>query len=99
MLFLDEPTTGLDPEIREAMWEELARLRAEERLTILLTTHYLDEADQLADRVAIVDGGRHRRRGHARRAQAAGRGGACRATSLPSLNDVYLQHTRGSVAA
>ena len=58
VLFLDEPTTGLDPEARAAMWEEIARLAREERMTILLTTHYLDEADRLADRLAIVDRGR-----------------------------------------
>ncbi len=58
VLFLDEPTTGLDPEARAAMWEELERLAGEERLTILLTTHYLEEADRLAKRVAIVSRGR-----------------------------------------
>ncbi len=58
VLFLDEPTTGLDPEARAAMWEELARLAKAERLTILLTTHYLEEADELADRLAIVSRGR-----------------------------------------
>jgi ABC-2 type transport system ATP-binding protein len=57
VLFLDEPTTGLDPEVRAAIWQEIARLQAE-GLTILLTTHYLEEADQLASRVAIVDRGR-----------------------------------------
>jgi len=57
VLFLDEPTTGLDPEARAAMWEELERLAAGERLTILLTTHYLEEADRLAGRVAIVSRG------------------------------------------
>ncbi|MCA1217202.1 ATP-binding cassette domain-containing protein [Streptomyces sp. 8L] len=58
VLFLDEPTTGLDPESRTAMWDEIARLAAEESLTILLTTHYLEEADRLAGRIAIVDRGR-----------------------------------------
>jgi ABC-2 type transport system ATP-binding protein len=58
VLFLDEPTTGLDPEARAAMWEELERLANAERLTILLTTHYLEEADRLAGRVAIVSRGR-----------------------------------------
>jgi ABC-2 type transport system ATP-binding protein len=58
VLFLDEPTTGLDPEARAAMWDELARLAERERLTILLTTHYLEEADRLAERVAIVSRGR-----------------------------------------
>jgi ABC-2 type transport system ATP-binding protein len=58
VLFLDEPTTGLDPEARVAMWEELGALASRETLTILLTTHYLEEADQLADRLAIVSRGK-----------------------------------------
>jgi ABC-2 type transport system ATP-binding protein len=58
VLFLDEPTTGLDPEARAQMWDEIARLAREERMTILLTTHYLEEADRLASRLAIVDRGR-----------------------------------------
>jgi ABC-2 type transport system ATP-binding protein len=58
VLFLDEPTTGLDPEARVAMWDELTRLSSEETLTILLTTHYLEEADRLAERVAIVSQGK-----------------------------------------
>jgi ABC-2 type transport system ATP-binding protein len=58
VLFLDEPTTGLDPEARAAMWDEVGRLAGVEGLTILLTTHYLEEADRLADRLAIVDSGR-----------------------------------------
>jgi ABC-2 type transport system ATP-binding protein len=58
VLFLDEPTTGLDPEVRAAMWDEISRLAAEDGLTILLTTHYLEEADRLASRLAIVDRGR-----------------------------------------
>jgi len=58
VLFLDEPTAGLDPESRSAMWQEIDQLSAAEGLTILLTTHYLEEADQLASRLAIVDRGR-----------------------------------------
>ncbi|MFF2851419.1 ATP-binding cassette domain-containing protein [Streptomyces sp. NPDC058001] len=58
VLFLDEPTTGLDPEARTAMWDEIARLAGDEGLTILLTTHHLEEADRLAERIAIVDRGR-----------------------------------------
>jgi len=57
-LFLDEPTTGLDPEVRAAMWTEISRLTEQEGLTILLTTHYLEEADKLASALAIVDRGR-----------------------------------------
>src|SRR5207248_4237711 len=58
VLFLDEPTTGLDPEARAALWVEVERLAAQESLTILLTTHYLEEADRLAERVAIVSRGK-----------------------------------------
>jgi ABC-2 type transport system ATP-binding protein len=58
VLFLDEPTTGLDPESRTAMWQEIARLAGREGMTVLLTTHYLEEADRLASRLAIVDHGR-----------------------------------------
>ncbi|MGW1105230.1 ATP-binding cassette domain-containing protein [Streptomyces sp. NPDC002540] len=58
VLFLDEPTTGLDPEARTAMWDEISRLAGDEGLTIVLTTHYLEEADRLAERIAIVDRGR-----------------------------------------
>jgi ABC-2 type transport system ATP-binding protein len=58
VLFLDEPTAGLDPESRTAMWDEIGRLAADDGLTILLTTHYLEEADRLASRLVIVDRGR-----------------------------------------
>jgi ABC-2 type transport system ATP-binding protein len=57
IFFLDEPTTGLDPVSRVAVWEMLARLKRERDLTILVTTHYMDEADKLCDRIAIVDHG------------------------------------------
>jgi len=58
VLFLDEPTTGLDPEARADLWDEIARLTREDGLTILMTTHYLEEADRLARRLAILDHGR-----------------------------------------
>jgi ABC-2 type transport system ATP-binding protein len=58
VLFLDEPTTGLDPEVRAGMWQEIAGLATEQGKSVLLTTHYLEEADQLAARVAIVDRGK-----------------------------------------
>jgi ABC-2 type transport system ATP-binding protein len=57
ILFLDEPTTGLDPVSRTNVWEMIRRLRQERKLSILLTTHYMDEADKLCDRIAIVDHG------------------------------------------
>ena len=58
LVFLDEPTTGLDPQSRANLWEHIRRLRDEDGVTILLTTHYLDEADALADRLLVMDEGR-----------------------------------------
>ncbi|HXF72760.1 MAG TPA: ATP-binding cassette domain-containing protein [Actinomycetota bacterium] len=58
VLFLDEPTTGLDPEVRAALWREVTGLARDEGLSILLTTHYLEEADAVADHLAILDRGR-----------------------------------------
>jgi ABC-2 type transport system ATP-binding protein len=58
VLFLDEPTTGLDPQSRSALWEEVTRLSREDGVTVFLTTQYLEEADQLAERVGIIDAGR-----------------------------------------
>jgi ABC-2 type transport system ATP-binding protein len=58
ILFLDEPTTGLDPQSRAALWAEVARLAHDEGMTVFLTTQYLEEADVLADRIGIIDHGR-----------------------------------------
>ena len=58
LLFLDEPSTGLDPQSRSHLWDLVRRLRDEQRTTVFLTTHYLDEADALADRLLIIDHGR-----------------------------------------
>jgi ABC-2 type transport system ATP-binding protein len=58
VLFLDEPTTGLDPEARAGLWDDISRFANEDGITVLLTTHYLEEADRLARRVAIVDRGK-----------------------------------------
>lgn len=58
ILFLDEPTTGLDPQSRSALWSEVARLARDEGVTVFLTTQYLEEADVLADRVGIIDNGK-----------------------------------------
>src|SRR5262249_10115453 len=58
IFFLDEPTTGLDPVSRVAVWEMLRKIKSQRDLTVLLTTHYMDEADKLCDRIAIVDHGK-----------------------------------------
>src|ERR1700733_4209261 len=57
LFFLDEPTTGLDPVSRVAVWDMLHKIKSERDLTVLITTHYMDEADKLCDRIAIVDHG------------------------------------------
>jgi len=58
VLFLDEPTLGLDPQTRNYVWDYIERLRREQNVTVVITTHYMDEADKLADRIAIIDHGR-----------------------------------------
>jgi ABC-2 type transport system ATP-binding protein len=58
IFFLDEPTTGLDPVSRVAVWEMLTNIKAKRKLTVLITTHYMDEADRLCNRIAIVDHGK-----------------------------------------
>jgi len=58
VLFLDEPTLGLDPQTRKHIWEYIKKLVKEEHITIILTTHYMDEADMLCDRVSIIDSGK-----------------------------------------
>jgi ABC-2 type transport system ATP-binding protein len=92
VLFLDEPTTGLDPEARADMWREIERLAAEELMTIVLTTHYLEEADRLASQLAIVDRGRVVAEGSPEQLKSE----LARAGGLelePSLEEVYLHHT------
>ena len=58
VLFLDEPTIGLDPQTRRKIWDYVQKLNKETKLTIMLTTHYIEEADELCNRVAIIDHGR-----------------------------------------
>jgi lipooligosaccharide transport system ATP-binding protein len=58
LLLLDEPTTGLDPQVRHLLWDRLYQLRRESGVSLILTTHYMDEAEQLCDRLVIMDGGR-----------------------------------------
>jgi ABC-2 type transport system ATP-binding protein len=57
ILFLDEPTLGLDPQTRNQLWTHVKKLNAEERVTVFLTTHYMEEADRVAHRIAIIDRG------------------------------------------
>ena len=73
LLFLDEPTTGLDVQSRTALWDEVTRLSRQNGVTVFLTTQYLEEADALAQRVGIIDTGTDRRRGNPRLAQGRDR--------------------------
>ncbi len=57
LVFLDEPTTGLDPQSRANLWEHIRALRADHGVTVFLTTHYLEEADSLCDRILVIDNG------------------------------------------
>jgi ABC-2 type transport system ATP-binding protein len=87
VVLLDEPTEGLDPRSRAAIWDTLDELRHERGVTLVITTHYMDEADRLCDRVAIVDGGE---------LVAEGTPSALKSTvggSDPTLEDVYLHYT------
>jgi len=84
VLFLDEPTTGLDPESRAAMWDEITTLAVGDNVTVLMTTHYLDEADKLASRLAIVDGGRVVVVGEPEQLK--------RELDVTSLDEVYLRY-------
>ena len=86
LVVLDEPTTGLDPEARVDLWRELAVLGSRQPMSILLTTHYLDEAEQLADRIVIIDRGRVIIHGTPTDLKAA-------LGPDSTLNDVYFHHT------
>ena len=91
VLFLDEPTTGLDPASRLTIWEELRRINGQ-GTTVFLTTQYLEEADQLCDRIAIIDSGRIVRQGTPEQLKAGlweRRGG----DHEPTLDDVFLDAT------
>src|ERR671910_991058 len=89
VLFLDEPTEGLDPHGRAAIWDALERLNDALGMTVLMTTHYMEEADRLCDRVAIVDAGRIVVEGTPRELK-----GALDSAGPVTLEDVYL-HTTG----
>src|ERR1700688_2775498 len=88
ILFLDEPTTGLDPVSRVDVWQMLEKIQRERQLTILLTTHYMEEADRLCDRIAIVDHGRLITLDTPAKLKASVPG----ATDETSLNDVFAYY-------
>lgn len=89
ILFLDEPTTGLDPVSRVDVWEMLEKIQRERQLTILLTTHYMEEADRLCDRIAIIDHGRLITLDTPSNLKASVPG----STDDTSLNDVFAYYT------
>ncbi len=91
VLFLDEPTEGLDPHGRSAIWEALERLNEALHMTIVLTTHYMEEADRLCDRIAIVDHGRIVAEGTPAELK--------RAAGSTSLEDAYLHSTGRTLEA
>jgi len=90
ILFLDEPTTGLDPASRAGVWTLLKQLKARQDLTVLLTTHYLEEADQLCDRIAIVDHGHLVALDTPQALKATVPGRSVQSTTL---DDVFMQYT------
>lgn len=87
VLFLDEPTLGLDPQARRRVWRYLRHLREKERVTILLTTHYMEEADYLCDRIAIIDRGKIVASGSPSDLKKRARG------HRPTLEDAFLSYT------
>jgi ABC-2 type transport system ATP-binding protein len=99
VLFLDEPTTGLDPEMRAALWAEIDRLARDEQMTILLTTHYLDEADRLASQLAIVDRGRVVATGTPDELKAELRGDAVHVELANGDSDLSVQAVLARVAS
>jgi ABC-2 type transport system ATP-binding protein len=89
VLFLDEPTEGLDPRSRAAIWDTLDELRRQLGVTVLFSTHQMDEAEALCDRIAIIDGGT---------LVVEGTPAALKSSAAPTLDAVYLEHTRRAAA-
>jgi ABC-2 type transport system ATP-binding protein len=89
ILFLDEPTLGLDIQTRREIWKYVNTLRKENKMTIFLTTHYMDEADSLCDRIAIIDRGVIKTLDTPAALKEALRG----EIENPTLDDVFLHHT------
>jgi ABC-2 type transport system ATP-binding protein len=95
ILFLDEPTTGLDPEVRTGLWEEIGRLASQDGITVMLTTHYLEEADRLARRLVIVDRGRIVAEGQPERLKGELRGDAISIELQDSESNGRVTHALG----
>jgi ABC-2 type transport system ATP-binding protein len=95
IVFLDEPTEGLDPRSRSGIWDTLDQLRRQLGITLVLTTHYMDEGDRLCDRIGIIDRGTLVVEGspHALKATIAGQAPRRVAITQPTLEDVYLHYT------
>jgi ABC-2 type transport system ATP-binding protein len=89
ILFLDEPTLGLDPQTRNQLWTQVAQLNAEERVTVFLTTHYMEEAERVASRIAIIDHGRIVAQGSPQELK--------RQTGAESLEQAFLALTGASI--
>jgi ABC-2 type transport system ATP-binding protein len=90
VFFLDEPTTGLDPVSRTAVWQMLRKIKSQRDLTVLITTHYMDEADKLCDRIAIVDHGKLVALDSPQALKASIPG---RAAETVTLDDVFVHYT------
>lgn len=85
ILFLDEPTLGLDPQTRNHIWQYIKKLNKEEGMTVFLTTHYMDEADKVADTIAVIDMGKILKKGSAKELK--------KETGTKSLEDAFLKLT------
>jgi ABC-2 type transport system ATP-binding protein len=89
IIFLDEPTLGLDPQSRHQLWTQVRRLNQEEEVTVFLTTHYMEEAERVADRIAIIDHGRIIAEGTAAELRAS--------TQSESLEQAFLSLTGSAI--
>jgi ABC-2 type transport system ATP-binding protein len=89
ILFLDEPTLGLDPQTRNHLWDYVKKLNKEEGMTVLLTTHYMEEADKISDRIAIIDHGKIVANGTSKELQ--------KNTKTDSLEKAFLKLTGDSI--
>jgi ABC-2 type transport system ATP-binding protein len=94
VLFLDEPTLGLDPQTRSHIWEYIVSLKKTYGMTVLVTTHYMDEADQLCDRIAIIDHGEIAALGTPRELKASLGGDLVRLRTTNPLDDAALTALR-----